>query len=135
MSAEPMREAMVGGLLAVGVALVQIAGLYVLFLLRWVVGAGDAPGVGGLVFLVAAHGGAVFANVPPVPALFGIGGSMKIDPPITSIAALPFVLMLAGSWVLSRRERTFVVFALVAPVCYSVILAVLALLFRVTSAG
>jgi hypothetical protein len=77
----------------------------------------------------------VFANVPPVPALFGIGGSMKIDPPIASIAALPFVLILTGSWVLSRRERTFVVFALVAPVCYSLILAVLALLFRVTSAG
>jgi len=43
--------------------------------------------------------------------------------------------MLAGSWALSRRERTFVVFALVAPICYSLILAVLALLFRVTSAS
>ena len=75
----------------------------------------------------------MFAKVPPVPALLGIGGSLKIDPPITSIALLPFVLMLAGSWVLSRRERTFVVFALVATVCYSLILAVLALLFRVTS--
>jgi hypothetical protein len=60
---------------------------------------------------------------------------MKIDPPITSIAALPFVFMLAGSWVLSWRERTFVVFALVAPVCYSLILAVLTLLFRATSTG
>ena len=60
---------------------------------------------------------------------------MKIDPPITSITLLPFVLMLVGSWVLSRRERTSVVFALVATVCYSVILALLALLFRVTSSG
>jgi hypothetical protein len=126
---------MLGGLLAVGVALVQIVGLYVLLLIRWAVGAGDAPGIGGLVAFLAAHGGAVFAKVPPVPALLGIGGSMKIDPPITSIALLPFVLMLAGSWMLSRRERTSVLFALVATVSYSVILAMLALLFRVTSSG
>ena len=77
----------------------------------------------------------MFAKVPPVPALLGIGGSLKIDPPITSIALLPFVLMLAGSWVLSRRERTLVVLAIVAPVCYALILAVVALLFRVTSTG
>jgi hypothetical protein len=126
---------LLGVLLAVGVALVQIVGLYVLLLVRWAVGGADAPGMGGLVGFVAAHGGAVFANVPPVPALFGIGGSLKIDPPITSIAALPFALMLVGSWVLSRRERKFVVFALVAPVCYSLTLAVLALLFRMTSSG
>jgi hypothetical protein len=66
------------------------------------------------------------AKVPPVPAVLGIGGSLRIDSPITSIALLPFLLMLAGSWVLSRRERTFVVFALLAPVCYTLILAVLA---------
>ena len=133
LSAEPTREALLGGLLAFGVALVQIVGLYVLLLIRWAVGAGDAPGIGGLIGFVAAHGGAVFAKVPPVPALLGIGGSLKIDPPITSIALLPFVLLLAGSWVLSRRERMFVVFALVATICYSLILAVLALLIRTTS--
>ena len=126
---------MLGGLLAVGVALVQIVGLYVLLLIRWAVGAGDAPGIGGLVGFVAAHGGAVFAKVPPVPALLGIGGSLKIDPPITSIALLPFVLLLVGSWVLSRRERTFVVFVLVVTVCYSLILTLLALLFRTTSSA
>jgi hypothetical protein len=60
---------------------------------------------------------------------------LKIDPPITSIALLPFVLLLVGSWVLSRRERTFVVFALVATVCYSLILTLLALLFRTTSSA
>ncbi len=130
LSAEPRREALLGGLLAVGVALVQIVGLYVLLLIRWAVGAGDAPGIGGLVGFVAAHGGAVFAKVPPVPALLGIGGSLKIDPPITSMA-----LLLVGSWVLSRRERTFVVFALVATVCYSLILTLLALLFRTTSSA
>lgn len=135
LSAEPTREALLGGLLAVGVALVQIVGLYVLLLIRWAVGAGDAPGIGGLVGFVAAHGGAVFAKVPPVPELLGIGGSLKLDPPITSIALLPFVLLLAGSWVLSRRERTFVVFALVAAVCYSLILTLLALLFRTTSSA
>ena len=47
LSAEPAREALLGGLLAVGVALVEIVGLYVLLLIRWAVGAGDAPGMGG----------------------------------------------------------------------------------------
>jgi len=126
---------LLGVLLAVGVALMQIVGLYVVLLIRWAVGVGDAPGVGGLVGFVVVHGGAVFAEVPPIPELLGIGGSLRIDPPITSIVLLPFVLMLAGSWVLSRRERTFVVLVLVAPVCYSLILAALSLLFRVTSAG
>ena len=135
LSAEPTREALLGVLLAIGVALVQIVGLYVLLLIRWTVGAADAPGIGGLVGFVAAHGGAVFAKVPPVPELLGLGGSLKVDPPITSIALLPFVLMLAGSWVLSRRERGYLVFALVATVCYASILAVLAFLFRVTSDG
>jgi hypothetical protein len=135
LSADPTREALLGGLLVVGVALVQIVGFYVLLLLRWAVGAGDAPGIGGLVGFVAAHGGALFVELPPVPELLGIGGSLKIDPPITTIALLPFVLLLAGSWVLSRRERASVVFALVATVCYALILAVLALLFRTTSSG
>jgi hypothetical protein len=135
LSADPTREALLGGLLAVGVVLVQIVGFYVLLLIRWAVGAGDAPGFGGLVGFVAAHGGAIFVKVPPTPVLLGIGGSLKIDPPITTIALLPFVLLLAGSWVLSHRERASVVFALVATVCYAFILAVLALLFRTTSSG
>jgi hypothetical protein len=37
---------LLGALLAVGVALVQIVGLYMLLLIRWAVGAGDAPGMG-----------------------------------------------------------------------------------------
>ncbi|MGH3106547.1 MAG: hypothetical protein ACRDM3_05045, partial [Rubrobacteraceae bacterium] len=115
--------------------ILQIVGFYVLLLIRWAVGAGDAPGMGGLVGFVAVHGGTLSAKVPPVPELLGIGGSLKIDPPITTIALLPFVLLLVGSWVLSLRERVSVVFAVVATVCYALILAVLALLFRTTSSG
>jgi hypothetical protein len=135
LSDDPTREALLGGLLAVGVVILQIVGFYVLLLIRWAVGAGDAPGMGGLVGFVAVHGGALSAKVPPVPELLGIGGSLKIDPPITTIALLPFVLLLVGSWVLSLRERVSVVFAVVATVCYALILAVLALLFRTTSSG
>jgi hypothetical protein len=47
LSADPMREALLGGLPAVGVALVQIVSFYVLLLIRWAVGAGDTPGMGG----------------------------------------------------------------------------------------
>jgi hypothetical protein len=95
----------------------------ILLLIRWALGMGDAPGMGGLVSFVAAHGGAFSVRVPPGPALLDIGGSLKIDPPITSIALLPFILLLLGSWMISRRLRTFVLFTLVATVCYSVILA------------
>jgi len=91
--------------------------------------------MGGLVSFVAAHGGALSVRVPPGPALLDIGGSLKIDPPITSIALLPFILLLLGSWMISRRLRAFVLFPLVATVCYSVILAVVALLSRTTTSG
>jgi hypothetical protein len=91
--------------------------------------------MGGLVSFVAAHGGALSVRVPPGPALFDIGGSLQIDPPITSIALLPFILLLLGSWMISRRLRTFVLFPLVATVCYSAILAVVALLGATTTSG
>ena len=60
---------------------------------------------------------------------------MKIDPPITSIALLPFILLFVGTWMLSRRLRTFVLFSLVATVCYSVILAVVAFFAATTASG
>ena len=130
LSTEPMREALLGFLLATGVSPLLVVGFYVLLLIRWAIGVGEAPGMGGLVSFVAAHGGALSVRVPPGPALFDIGGSLKIDPPITSIALLPVILLFVGSWMISRRLRTFVLFTLVATVCYSVILAVVALLGR-----
>jgi hypothetical protein len=135
LSTEPKREALLCFLLAVGVSLLLVVGFYVLLLIRWAIGMGDAPGMGGLVSFVAAHGGALSVTVPPGPALFDIGGSLKIDPPITSIALLPFFLLLLGSWMISRRLGTFVLFPLVATVCYSVILAVVALLGATTASG
>ena len=107
LSTEPMREALLGLLLAAGVSLLLVVGFYILLLIRWVIGMGDAPGMGGLVSFVAAHGGALSVRVPPGPALFDIGGSLKVDPPITSIALLPFILLFVGSWIISRRLRTF----------------------------
>jgi hypothetical protein len=96
LSTEPKREALLGSLLAAGVSLLLVVGFYVLLVIRWVIGMGDAPGRAGLVSFVAAHGGALSVRVPPGPALFDIGGSLKIDPPITSIALLPFILLLLG---------------------------------------
>src|ERR671910_1972240 len=135
LSPEPRREALLGFLLATGVSPLLVVGFYVLLLIRWAIGVGEAPGMGGLVSFVAAHGGALSVRVPPGPALFDIGGSLKIDPPITSLALLPFILLFVGSWIISRRLRTNVLFPLVATVCYSVILAVVALLSRTTTSG
>jgi hypothetical protein len=135
LSTEQKREALLGFLLAAGVSLLLVVGFYILLLIRWAIGMGDAPGMGGLVSFTAAHGGALSVRVPPGPALFDIGGSLKIDPPITSIALLPFIILFVGSWIISHRLRTFVLFSLVATVCYSVILAVVALLSRTTTSG
>jgi hypothetical protein len=135
LSPEPKREALLGFLLAAGVSLLLVVGFYVLLLIRWAIGVGDAPGMGGLVSFVAAHGGALSVTVPPGPALVDIGGSLNIDPPITSIALLPFILLLLGSWMISRRLGTIVLFPLVATVCYSAILAVVALLGATTASG
>jgi zinc-ribbon domain len=135
LSTEPKREVLLGSMLAAGVSLLLVVSFYVLLVIRWTIGVGHAPGMGGLVSFVAAHGGALSVRVPPGPALFDIGGSLKIDPPITSIALLPFILLFVGSWMISRRLRTFVLFPLVATVCYSVILAVVALLSRTTTSG
>jgi hypothetical protein len=134
-STEPLREVLLGSLLATGVSLLLVVGFYILLLIRWAIGIGDTPGMGGLVSFVAAHGGALSVRVPPGPALFDIGGSLKVDPPITSIALVPFILLLLGSWTISRRLRTFVLLPLVATVCYSVILAVVALLGATTASG
>src|SRR5918995_3907326 len=135
LSPEPRREALLGFLLATGVSPLLVLGFYILLLIRWAIGVGEAPGMGLLVSFVAAHGGALSVRVPPGPALFDIGGSLKIDPPITSLALLPFILLFVGSWIISRRLRTNVLFPLVATVCYSVILAVVALLSRTTTSG
>ena len=108
LSTEPKREVLLSSMLAAGVSLLLVVSFYVLLLIRWAIGMGDAPGMGGLVSFVAAHGGALSVRVPPGPALFDIGGSLKIDPPITSIALLPFILLFVGSWMISRRLRTFV---------------------------
>jgi len=133
LSTEQKRAALLGFLLAAGVSLLLVVGFYILLLIRWAIGMGDAPGMGGLVSFVAAHGGALSVRVPPGPALFDIGGSLKIDPPITSIALLPFILLFVGSWIISRWLGASVLFPLVATVCYSVILAVVALLSKTTS--
>lgn len=67
LSARPAREVLLGVLLAVGVALVQIVGLYVLLLIRWAVGAGDAPGMGGWSVSSQSMEGWCSRRYPPYP--------------------------------------------------------------------
>jgi hypothetical protein len=71
LSARPAREVilavLLAVLLAVGVALVQIVGLYVLLLFRWAVGAGDAPGMGGWSLSSRPTEGRCSRTFPPCP--------------------------------------------------------------------
>lgn len=58
----------------------------------------------GLALFALLHGGGAFLDVPPVRALLGIGGSVRLGLPITSFALVPFLLsLLAGR--LSTQEE------------------------------
>jgi hypothetical protein len=115
-----------GAVLAAGTVVSLLVVFYLLLTLRWLLGLSGAPGLSGVFGLVAAHGGAISAEVPQTPALLGLGGSLTVDPPLTTLALLPFLVLLAGSWLLSRRVGTSLVFVGALAAVYAVLLALLA---------
>jgi hypothetical protein len=71
--------------------------------------------------------------VPPIPALFGIGGSVRLGLPITSLALIPFLASLLGGRLLGSRAGTVAPFALAAALAYALVLAALAALGAASS--
>ena len=124
---EPGREALFGFLLAAGVALGLLVALYGVLWLRWAIGASPVPGIEGLAVFALIHGGAASAEVPPIPALFGLGGSVKIGLPATTLVLLPFLALLVGGWAVARQVRALWLFVAVAAISYTVLVAVVAL--------
>jgi hypothetical protein len=72
-------------------------------------------------------------DVPPIPALLGIGGSVRLGLPITSFALIPFLLSLLAGRLLGRHARTTAPFALAAALAYALLLALLAVLGAASS--
>lgn len=121
------REALFGAVSgAIGVA-GMLAIVYLSLSLVWVFG-GTAPGARGLVGFVLLHGGGADVEVPPIEALFGIGGSFAVDPPLTSLALLPFLVFLLLGWMNARRESVSWGFVGSASLVYGVLLALLSLI-------
>lgn len=127
-SEEPAREALSGFLLAAGVAFLLLVVLYVMLWIRWALGVSPAPGFEGLAAFALMHGGAASAEVPPIQALFGLGGSVKVGPPATTLVLLPFLALLVGGWAVAQRVRASWLFVAVIAVSYAILVGVVAIL-------
>lgn len=108
--------------------MLTLVGIYVVFVLKWALGAAGAPGLGGLLTFVLLHGGSLSVDVPTTDALLGIGGALRVDPPTTPLALLPFLVFLAGGWIASRRLSAQWIFVLSASLVYAVLVVLAGLL-------
>jgi hypothetical protein len=74
------------------------------------------------------HGGAASVNVPPIPSLFGIGGSATLGLPVSSFALFPFIVLLVTARYVAQRAHTAGIFASAMALAYAVIVGLLAAL-------
>jgi hypothetical protein len=124
--AEPGRDTFLGASLALGCAVFVVALIYALLAVRGAFSEPSAPATSGLALFALLHGGAASVEVPPVPELFGIGGSLRLGLPITSFVLLPFLASLLGARFVATRVRTPLLFILVAGLTYAIAVAILA---------
>lgn len=127
------RDIMLGGLLALACAALLVAALYAVLAARGAFSDTAVPGALGLVLFALMHGGGASLDVPPIPALFGMGGSVRLGLPTTSFALVPFFVSLIAGRLLGRRARTVALFALAAALAYALVLAALAALGAASS--
>jgi hypothetical protein len=125
---EPGRDALLGVLLALACAGLLVIALYALLAIRGTFSDPSVPGTIGLALFALMHGGGVSVDVPPIPELLGLGGSLRLGLPVTSFALLPFLAALLVARFVAQRARTAVLFVLVATVTYAVVVAALAAL-------
>ena len=109
--------------------------LYAALAIRGTFSNPEVPGTIGLALFALLHGGGASLDVPPIPSLFGLGGSIQLGLPVTSFALIPFLASLLGGRFLGSRARTAVLFALVAALVYALLLAVLAALGAASTEG
>ena len=129
------REILAGVLVAMAVAGLTLSLIYALLALRGAFADPSVPRTLGLVIFSLIHGGALWANVPAGPSLFGIGGSLELGLPVTSLALLPFVALLGLARVAARRIETTVFFACITAATYAVVVSLLAVLSTASIEG
>jgi len=124
---------LLGLLLALACAGLLVGAIYAVLVVRGVFPDPAVPGTVGLALFALLHGGGASVDVPPIPALFGIGGSVRLGLPITSFALIPFLVSLLTGRLLGHRARTTALFAFVAALVYALVLALLAALGSASS--
>jgi len=103
---DPGRDVLLGLGLAVACAGFLVAALYALLAVRGAFSDPSTPSTIGLALFALIHGGAASVDVPPTPSLLGLGGSLRLGPPTTSFALLPFLVSLLGARFVAERART-----------------------------
>ncbi len=127
------RDALFGLLLALICAGLLVAAIYAALAARGAFSDPAVPGTVGLALFALMHGGGASVDVPPIPALLGIGGSVRLGLPVTSFALIPFLVSLIAGRLLGHRARTTALFALAAALAYALVLAALAALGAASS--
>ena len=122
------KDALLGLSLGTGVAAAILGLILALLLLYNVFGGQEISYSLGPVLYALIHGGAASLDVPPIPAFFGIGGSLRLGLPISSFALLPFLVLLVGSRFLVSRARSSIPFAAATILSYSLLVGVIAAL-------
>lgn len=125
---QPGRDLLLGVLLALGCAVLMVAVIYALLAVRAVFYESSVPAAAGLVVFALLHGGAASVEVPPIPELFGLGGSLRLGLPVTSFALIPFLASLLAARFAAHQARTPGLFILVSALTYAIVVAVLAAL-------
>jgi hypothetical protein len=124
----PAHDAILGLLLALACAALSVIVIYALLVIRGAFSDPSVPGTIGLALFALMHGGTAFVEVPPVPDLFGLGGSLRLGLPVTTFVLLSFVASLLAARFVARRARTAGLFVLVAALVYALLVAGLAVL-------
>lgn len=119
------RNALLGLLLALACAGLLVAALYALLALRGAFSDSSTPSTLGLALFALLHGSSATVEVPPIPALLGLGGSLQLGLPVTSFVLLPFIVSLLLGRLLARRAQTATVFVLGAALAYALVVALL----------
>ena len=127
------RDAVLGVLLAAACAGLMVAAIYAVFALRGTFSNPSVPGTAGLSLFALMHGGGASVDVPPIPSLFGLGGSIRLGLPSTTFVLMPFLASMLAARFLGHRARTVPFFLLAAALSYALIVAACALLGTASS--